>query len=111
MTAWNKSFTGISTDFEYVFEKFEALGSLAYLEENDEASLEQSAQGNPHDIFARIPVGRLGWHESSFAQIIHELQSESTIDLLMGAGFANGSRRLLELFIHNVNRYHSKMSW
>ncbi|MBU9379014.1 SIR2 family protein [Burkholderia gladioli] len=111
MSAWRSSFAGISSDFELTFERFETLAALAFLEENDEASLEQAVASTPHGLFARMPVGRAGWHESSATGLIQELQSEATILDLLNAGFAKNSRRFLEIFVESFKRYASKMSW
>jgi len=111
MSAWRSSFAGVSVDFELTFERFETLAALAFLEENDEASLEQAVASTPHGLFARMPVGRAGWHESSVTGLIHELQSEATILDLLNAGFAKNSRRFLEIFVESFKRYASKMSW
>ncbi len=111
MTNWRSSFAGVSAEFELVFERFELLAALAYLEEDSEASLEQALANNPHGLFARMPVGRVGWHDSSANSLILELQSEATITALLGAGFARNSRRFLELSIESFKRYVGKMSW
>lgn len=111
MSTWRASFAGVSSDFELTFERFETLAALAFLEENEEASLEQAVASTPHGLFARMPVGRAGWHESSATGLIHELQSEATILALLNAGFAKNSRRFLELFVESFKRYANKMSW
>lgn len=111
MTNWRSSFAGVSAEFELVFERFELLAALAYLEEDSEASLEQAFTNTPHGLFARMPVGRVGWHDSSANSLILELQSEATITALLNAGFARNSHRFLELSIESFKRYVSKMSW
>ncbi|HCG39382.1 MAG TPA: hypothetical protein DEW09_09940 [Pseudomonas sp.] len=111
MTNWRSSFAGVSAEFELVFERFELLAALAYLEENSEASLEQAFADTPHGLFARMPVGRVGWHDSSANALILELQSEATITALLSAGFARNSRRFFELSIESFKRYMNKMSW
>ncbi|EMX6257099.1 SIR2 family protein [Pseudomonas aeruginosa] len=111
MTNWRSSFAGVSAEFELVFERFELLAAIAYLEEDSEASLEQAFTDTPHGLFARMPVGRVGWHDSSANALILELQSEATITALLDAGFARNSRRFLELSIESFKRYMSKMSW
>ncbi|HCW0582910.1 TPA: hypothetical protein OW434_001066, partial [Pseudomonas aeruginosa] len=111
MTNWRSSFAGVSAEFELMFERFELLAALAYLEENSEASLEQAFADTPHGLFARMPVGRVGWHDSSANALILELQSEATITALLDAGFARNSRRFLELSIESFKRYMNKMSW
>lgn len=111
MTNWRSSFAGVSAEFELVFERFELLAALVYLEEDSEASLEQAFTNTPHGLFARMPVGRVGWHDSSANSLILELQSEATITALLDAGFARNSRRFLELSIESFKRYVGKMSW
>lgn len=111
MTSWRSSFAGVSAEFELVFERFEMLAAFAYLEEDSEASLEQALANTPSGLFARMPVGRVGWHESSANSLIQELQSEVTIAALLRAGFARSSRRFLELSIESFKRYVGKMSW
>lgn len=111
MSDWRTSFAGVSSDFELTFERFETLAALAFLEENEEASLEQAVVGTPQGLFARMPVGRAGWHKSSAKVLIDELQSETTSLALLNAGFAKGSRRFLELFVESFKRYANKMSW
>ncbi|PJE43106.1 MAG: hypothetical protein CUR33_07335 [Pseudomonas sp.] len=111
MTNWRSSFAGVSAEFELVFERFEMLAAIAYLEENSEASLEQALTNTPHGLFARMPVGRVGWHESSTNSLILEFQSEAATTALLRAGFAQNSRRFLELSIESFKRYVGKMSW
>ncbi|NII10985.1 SIR2 family protein [Oleiagrimonas sp. C23AA] len=110
ISSWRSSFAGVSPDFDLVFHRFETLAALAFLEENDEATLEQAASNTPHGLFARMPVGRAGWHSSSATTLIHELQSEATIAALLDAGFARRSNRFLELFVESFKRYVAKMS-
>ncbi len=110
MTSWRSSFAGVSAEFELVFERFEILAALTYLEENNEEALERAAASH-RNIFASMPVGRLGWHDASATVLIQELQTEATITALLEAGFARNSRRFLELFIDNFKRYAGQMAW
>lgn len=110
MTNWRSSFAGVSAEFELVFERFELLAALAYLEESSVETLEQAAASHS-GIFARMPVGRLGWHEASATLLTQELQAEANVSALLQAGFAHNSRRFLELYIENFNRYANHMSW
>jgi len=111
MNEWRSSFAGVSAEFELVHERFETLAALAYLEEDSEASLEQALAITPRGLFARMPVGRVGWHEASATRLLQELQSEAMITALLNAGFACKSRRFLELFVESLMRYISKFSW
>lgn len=111
MNEWRASFSGVSAEFEQVYERFETLAALAYLEEDSEASLEQALSSTPHGLFARMPVGRVGWREASSTILLQELQSEAMITALLNAGFAHKSRRFLELFVESLKRYVGRMSW
>lgn len=111
MNEWRSSFAGVSAEFELVYERFETLAALAYLEEDSEATLEQALVKTPHGLFARMPVGRVGWHEASATKLLQELQSEAMITALLSAGFGHKSRRFLELFVESLKRYIGKMSW
>lgn len=112
MNEWRSSFAGVSAEFELAYERFETLAALAYLEEDNEANLEQAlTNAPPGGLFARMPVGRVGWHEASATTLLQELQSEAMITALLNAGFAHNSRRFLELFVESLKRYISKISW
>ncbi|KTT11368.1 hypothetical protein NS2R_13720 [Pseudomonas oryzihabitans] len=112
MAAWKASFAGVPAEFELLFGRFETLAALTYLEQqNGEDALEQALKNIPHGIFARMPVGRVGWHTASSSALIQECQSEAMITALLEAGFAHRSRRFLELFVEGFKRYVEKMSW
>ncbi|KIA78888.1 hypothetical protein QR66_18985 [Chromobacterium piscinae] len=111
MMDWRSSFVGISSEFELVFDRFEMLATLAYLEENSLEALEQAAANNQINMFARMPVGRTAWHEASATLLTQELQTEATIKALLQAGFAQNSPRFLDLFIDNFSRFAKYMSW
>ncbi|WP_430471484.1 SIR2 family protein [Thalassospira lucentensis] len=110
MSLWKSSFVGVSSEFELMFERFETLAALAFLEENSEDNLEQ-ALANQSQRGLYMPVGRAGWHRSSSKALIHEFQLEGVIVALLDAGFAKSSRRYLELFVENFKRSVNKMSW
>ncbi|HQT31579.1 MAG TPA: SIR2 family protein [Thiobacillus sp.] len=111
MSEWKSSFIGIEPNYEVLFERFESLGSLACFEENDEADLEKAKAARPNEIFARMPVGRIGWHSSSFKRIEQEFGNEATIQVLLNAGFAKGKRRVFDLFLENFRRAADRMKW
>ncbi|WP_186072200.1 SIR2 family protein [Burkholderia gladioli] len=111
MSMWRSSYIGVSSDFELVFERFEMLAALAFLEEVDEASLEDYAAKSSGQIFASMPVGRTGWNETTASTLKQEFLSEAILAALLDAGFARQSRRFLELFVENFNRYAARISW
>lgn len=113
MSEWGKSFAGLSPDFELMFERFEILGSLVYLESTSETELEQSlaSRGGDYSPLSWMPVGRIGWDSGNKTRLLHELRSEKTKAALFEAGFACRSPRFLELFLENLNRVAQRMSW
>lgn len=111
MSEWSKSFAGLSPDFELMFERFEALGSLAHLECNEETGLEKSAANAGHDPLTWMPIGRIGWHNSNLERLLQELQSTELRAALAQAGFARRSPRFLELFAENLKRFARRMRW
>lgn len=111
MSEWQRSFVGVVANFELLFERFEAMGSLASFDENEESSLEKALVAPGRDVLAWMPMGRAGWHSSSAQTLAQEFAAEPLATELLKAGFARGSPRYLELFIENFNRYVNRMSW
>ncbi len=108
---WSKSFIGLAPDFELIFERFELLGSLAHLERNDKATVQQELLGEPRNGWAWMPVGRVGWHEANADQLVSEIQAEPTRDALTQAGFAKGDPEFVDLFVQNFRRLAGRMRW
>lgn len=109
MSEWKSSFAGVSPDFELVYERFEVLAALAYLEDENEAALEDAFASDRFQMFARMPVGRVGWHRASASVLFNEFGTSAMADALLKAGFAKGSRRFLELFVQNLRRCCNRM--
>lgn len=108
---WSKSFIGLAPDFELIFERYEMLGSLAHLERNDKASVQQELAGEPHNGWAFMPVGRSGWHTSNATKLVAEIQAEPMKTGLTHAGFAKGDPEFIDLFIQNFRRIAGRMRW
>jgi hypothetical protein len=108
---WGQSFVGLIPDFERLFERFEMLGSLAYLEQNDKDTLKAALNGNPQQAFAWMPVGRAGWHTSNAQKIISEMQSEAPKKLYSAPDSRKAIRKFLELFVTNFSRVAGRMRW
>ncbi len=113
MTHWRMSFTGVDSNFELLFDRFELMGSLAAFHENDEAQLEKAFEGSAvrNDVLAWMPIGRSGWHSAGARALLHELEDEARVAELLKTGFAKGSRRFLQLFVENFKLYARRMSW
>ncbi|WP_370195895.1 MULTISPECIES: SIR2 family protein [Aurantimonas] len=108
---WGRSFIGLAPDFELILERFELLGSLAHLERNDKAAVQQELAGEPRNGWAWMPVGRVGWHVANADRLISEIQAEPTRNLLVQAGFAKGDPEFMDLFIQNFWRVARRMRW
>lgn len=111
MASWKQSFIGVEPNFELLFERFETLASLAFLESSSETDLESLLLPSQSQSLARMPVGRVGWHGESFRSLVADFESEAMTQTLIASGFAKGSRRFLELFIINLKRIHARMEW
>lgn len=111
MSSWSSSFMGVSVEFERLFARFETLAALAYLEDEQEETLEMSSKNPDGRPFASMPVGRVGKNVASATPLALELQSDQMATALINAGFAKGSRRFLELFIENFKRFARDISW
>ena len=104
-----KRFVGLAPDFELTFECFEMLGSLAHLERNDKADVQQELAKNPQQSWAWMPVGRAGWHSGNAEKLVAELQSERMKASMLQAGFAKGDPEFIDLFIQNFTRIARRM--
>jgi hypothetical protein len=94
-----------------MYERFELLGSLAFLESYDKASLKEQLAGPPHQAFAWMHVGRLGWHGANADRLMEEVQAEPLKGALLKAGFAHGDPEFLDLSIRDFRRIASQMRW
>jgi NAD-dependent SIR2 family protein deacetylase len=106
---WGKVFAGVSVDFELLFDRFEALGALAHLEENSEDALKDTLSKDNAKV--RMSVGRLGWRTEGLRSIEHEFQSTQTRADLLKSGFALGRESYLDLFLTNLGRVAEWMEW
>jgi hypothetical protein len=106
---WTKSFVGVSPEFELLFERFEILASLAYLEATERADIELALANPAPNSWIWMPVGRSGWHCDARERLIREIQTESMTKALLDAGFAHGSKEHLELSIANFGRIARRM--
>ncbi len=109
MASWKQSFIGVEPNFELLFERFETLASLAYLEAYSEADLESMLTPSQPKVEVPMPVGRIGLNRASVRSLVADFKSEPIAKALLSSGFAKGRRRFLELFIINFKRIHARM--
>lgn len=108
MQQWSKRFAGMTPNFELVFERFELLGALAYLERDGKEIVRQELQGGR---FVWLPVGRVGWHSANGTKLVAELQAETTKSALLAGGFAGGDTESFDLFLQNFQRIAQRIGW
>lgn len=108
---WGKRFIGLASNFELMFERFEMLASLAHLEHTTKVDIQQELAGNPQNGWARMPVGRVGWHNGNADKLVAEMLENSTKAALIEAGFAQRDPEFIELFIQNFKRIARRMRW
>lgn len=108
---WGKRFIGLAPDFELIFERFEILGSLAHVEQNAKAVVQQALAGEPRDGWVFMPVGRSGWHRSNADKLVSELRAEPMKAALTQAGFARRDSEYIDVFIENFRRMAARSRW
>jgi len=107
-TEWSESFAGLSPDFEAMFERFEMLGSLAYMEMEEKGTVLAELNVGSH---VYVPMGRAGWDSENREKLIAEIDSEPMKAALAEAGFAQGNPEFVQLFIANFRRMIDKLGW
>jgi hypothetical protein len=107
-TEWSKSFAGLSPDFELMFERFEMLGALAFIEQSEKSTVLAELKNSP---FVWIPIGRAGWDSQNRQKLLAEIGSEPMKAALAEAGFAQADAAFVELFITNFKRMTANLGW
>lgn len=108
---WSRPFVGAVPDFELLFDRFEILGSLAYLEASSKSTLEECFATRGSNDWVWMPVGRSGWNPANASKILADLQSERTQKLLLAAEFATNDPEFVTLFVQNFKRLAGRMRW
>jgi hypothetical protein len=110
-TPWAKSFAGVSAEFELLFERFEILASLAYLDSVEKADIEAALAGTPPRNWLWMPIGRSGWHSSMRNRLIREIQTERMTKALIDGGFGRGRKDHFDLALANFGRLAARIEW
>ena len=108
---WGQRFLVLTPDTELLFEKFEIIGALAFIDQHEKRELEEAMARDAHDSWIWIPIGRSGWNTSKASIIVEELKSGPLRQLLISAGFANSSSEYMDLFIQNYQRLAGRLRW
>lgn len=108
-TDWSKSFVGVLPDFVRLFESWEILGSLAHLELEEAAEIDNAlAQSPPHN-YLWFAIGRSGWHRQLREPILTDFLSDRMRPVLLQAGFGKGDDDFLQKSVVNYQRMAGRM--
>lgn len=108
---WGKSFVGIAAHFEQLFEQFEILASIAYIESTPFPELEQVLADQTGQKRVWLPIGRSGWNRSVREKVLLEILSDEIKAALLGAGYCHGSAEFFEQAVANYRRNARRMEW
>ncbi len=104
---WRSSFAGIIACFERLFEQFEIMVSLTYIENTELSELEKVLA--VRSDYKWVPVGRSGSDASVGDQLLSEILSGELKKSLLEAGFGNGGAEFLEKAVENYRRMAVRM--
>lgn len=109
--SWSSSFVGVLPSFERLYESWEILGSLTYLEGVGLDELETALAEEPRNGWIWCPVGRSGWHQEMRKQILGDFLNDAVKRELLEAGFANGDEEFLQKAAKNYERIANRMAF
>ncbi|NKM58472.1 hypothetical protein GFL21_28930 [Rhizobium anhuiense] len=109
--SWSVSMIGTLPDFGLLFETWEILGGIAYLERTDEALIDEALAQPSQRNWTWLPAGRSAWNRPTRERILQEIMETETRAELLKAGFAKGSDSFLEKLVTNYKRMASHMRW
>jgi hypothetical protein len=101
---WGRSFLGVMPEFELTFERYEVLGSLAWLEGLHKENVRSQLDAKTQYPFVWMPFGRANWDTANADRLVSEMTTEPRKSELLDAGFAKGDAEFLDLFIQNFKR-------
>ena len=96
---WAASFAPLTPDFELLFERFELLASLAYLQPQTADEL-QLANSQGHGSW--LPFGRVAWDSGRRERLFEWLRSERGRADILAAGFCRGDPAHLDLGLERL---------
>lgn len=108
---WSKSFVGVLADFEQLYESWEILGSLAYLERAEITEIDGALDQQQHNGFLWFPIGRSGWHEAMRKRILKDFLSNGTKATLLAAGFGKSDDEFLQKSVENYRRLAARLGF
>ena len=108
---WGKSYIGVVPSFEQLYETWEMMGSLVFSECYTVEYFNESMSNGSPPGFARVPVGRYGWHTATRLRILGFVQQDKVKSQLLQAGFGNGHPELFDAAVNNILRIAASMEF
>ena len=108
---WSKSFVGVSTDVTRLYESWEILGGLVYLEGHNLQEFDIVSSADRQSNFVWFPIGRSAWHGDVRDPILEPYFSVPVKSALLESGFAKGDEMLLEKLIQNYRHFANYYRW
>ena len=105
--AWTPDYLLSPREHEMLFEKFEVLGTLAFLTvtaTKDELEQSHGSQTSAGPNFVWSPTGRTAWHGETRTAILSDLEQPEFRVALLKAGFGGGNEDHLTLALKSVRR-------
>ena len=106
LSDWSTNYRGIIPSFEQLFDMWDILASLVFIEPaftNETLTTSQTSR-------TWIPIGRVGWRAQSRLQTLHRIQHEFS-DRLLQAGFFNRNRDALNQAILEIAAAADRFMW
>lgn len=97
---------------ELLFERFEALGALAFLTVNSPLpDLKRALEAGVASSYVFAPFGRTAYNDRTRDTILSELQRSETKGVLLQAGFSDKDGEHYQLALDNLQRLWAKARW
>ena len=97
--SWRDSFAAVIADFESLYDLWEILFALAYLE----ASVDDHQASSPRPPWA--PVGRNTWRHHSRQRILERISTGDLCRELVAAGFGGGQEERLTAIVNSYSDF------
>ena len=105
MDAWRDSFAAVHADFEGLFDTWEILVALAFLETRVDAQSDNNSR-RPWS-----PVGRNGWRNQSRRHILERISNGDLHRELIAAGFSAGHEERLTATAISYSEFVAELRW
>lgn len=109
--AWARGGLGVLSDFDELYETWEVLASLVYLERHSTEAIEAVVSDDDRRNFEWMPVGRSGWHRETRERILSRIESQPLRSDLLRASISRGDGKFLELSLANFHRISGRIQW